>query len=67
MGVILMIGTLDHLQIKPIDGKPFLLVHSIIPCIIMVSLKSYVHAYCDEFVELQSIMQKDYNKFNSDP
>ena len=42
MGVILMIGTLDDLQIKPIDGKPFLLACSIIPCIKIVSLKCSV-------------------------
>ena len=34
-----MIGTLDHLQIQPIGGIPFLLAHSIITCIKTVSLK----------------------------
>ena len=31
MGGILIIGTLGHLQIQPIDGRPFLIKHSIIP------------------------------------
>ena len=34
---ILMIVTLDYLQIQLIDGKRFLFAHSMIPCIIMVS------------------------------
>ena len=66
MGGALMIGTLYYLQIQPIYGKPFLLEHSIIPCIKMVSLKSSVYAYGDEFVELQSIIRKDYKCFDSD-
>ena len=37
MGGILMIGTLDVLQIQPVDGRPFLLFHSIIACIKMIS------------------------------
>ena len=63
---ILMIGPLKHSQIKPIYGKPFLLEHSIIPCIKMVSLKSSIYASVDEFVELQSIIRKDYKCFDSD-
>ena len=38
MGGITMIGALDHLQTQPIDGIPFLLAHSIIICIKVVSL-----------------------------
>ena len=49
MGGISMIGTLDHLQIQPIDGIPFILSHSIIPYIKMVSLKRSVRASVDEF------------------
>ena len=51
-----MIGTLDHLQIQTIDGRLFLLAHSIIPFIKMVSLKLSVCASGDEFFELQSII-----------
>ena len=67
MGGILMIGTLDHLQIQPIKGRPFLLAHSVIPCIKMISLIHSVRASGDEFVELQSIIRKDYNEFESNP
>ena len=66
MGIILMIDNLDHLQIQPIGGRSFLLAHSIIPCLKMVSFKCSVRAYGDEFVELQSITQKYYNEFDSD-
>ena len=67
MDRILMIGTLDNLQIQPIDGIPFLLSHSIIPRIKMVSLNCFVRAYGDYFFELQSIFQKYYNEFDSHP
>ena len=50
MGGISMIGTLDHLQIQPIDGRIFILAHSIIPCIKMVSLKRSLHASGDGFL-----------------
>ena len=51
MGGILMIGTSYHLQTQPIDGKPFLLENSIIPCIKIFSLKFSVHASGDKFIE----------------
>ena len=61
----LMIGTLDHLKIQPIDGRPFIFSHPIITCIKTVSLKRSVSASWDGFFELQSIIQKYYNKFDS--
>ena len=58
MGGILMIGTLDHLQIQPIDGRLFILEHSISTCIKMFSLKRFVGASGDEIFKLQLIIQK---------
>ena len=46
-GGILMIGNLDHLKIQPIDGRPFIISHSIIPCIKIVTLKRSVRASSD--------------------
>ena len=57
MGGILMIGTLDCLQIQPIYGRPFLLAHSVIIFIQMVSLKCSVHESGDDFFGLQSIIR----------
>ena len=67
MGGILLIGSLDHKQIQPIDGRPFLLAHSVIPCIKTVALKHCVRATGNDYVELQSIIRKDYNEFDSNP
>ena len=53
MGGFFMIGTLDQLQIQWIDGRPFLLAHSIIPCIKIVSLKRSIRASGDELLEIQ--------------
>ena len=49
MSGILMIGTLYHLQIQPIDGRPFIPAHSIIICIKTISLTRSISASSDEF------------------
>ena len=67
MGGILIIGTLDHLQIQPINGRPFLTANAIIPCFKMISLKNTVRATGSEYVELQSLVRKDYSEFDSNP
>ena len=56
MGGILLIGTLDHLQIQPINGRPFLTASGIIPCFKMVALRHSVRATGSEYVELQSLV-----------
>ena len=58
MGENLMIGTWDHFKIQQIYGGKFLLTHSIIPFIKMVSFKCSVCASGDKIFELQSIIQK---------
>ena len=40
--------------------------HYIVPCIKIVLLKLSVCVSDDEFFEIQSIIRKDYNKFDSD-
>ena len=66
-GGILIIGTLDHMQIQPIGGRPFLISSSIIPCFKMISLKTSVRAIGDLYVELQSLVRKDFTDFERNP
>ena len=37
MGGVLIIGTIDHMQIQPINGRPFLTASAVIPCIKMIA------------------------------
>ena len=67
MGGILLIGTLDHLQIQPIHGRPLLTANYIIPCFKMVSLRHSVHTTGYQYVELQSLVRKDYIEFETNP
>ena len=67
MGGVLLIGTLDHLQIQPINGRPFLTANAIIPCFKMIALKHSVQATGSEYIELQSLVRKDYLEFDDNP
>ena len=67
MGGLLVIGTLDHLQIQPIVGRPFLTANCVIPCFKMVSLQHSVRATGSDYVELQSLVRKDYIEFETNP
>jgi predicted GIY-YIG superfamily endonuclease len=67
MGGVLLIGTLDHLQIQPINGRPFLTANAIIPCFKMIALKHSVRATGSEYIELQSLVRKDYLEFDNNP
>ena len=66
-GGILIIGTLDHMQIQPIGGRPFLISNSIIPCFNMISLKVSVRVTGDLYVELQSLVRQDFIEFERNP
>ena len=67
MGGILLIGTLDHLQIQPIHGRPLLTANCITPCCKMVSLRHSARATGSRYVELQSLVRKDYIEFETNP
>ena len=67
MGGIIIIGTIDHLQIQPIHGRPFLTGNSIIPCFKFIALQHSVRATGTEYVKLQSLVRKDYAEFENDP
>ena len=47
LGGLFIIGTIDHTQIKPIEGRQFLTLSHIIPCFRMVVLKPSVRANSD--------------------
>ena len=55
MGGLLVISTMDHTQLQPIEGRPFLLSSHVITCFEMVQLQTSVRAAAD--VQLQRIQQ----------
>jgi hypothetical protein len=68
LGGLLIICTLDHTQIQPIDGRPFLTSSHIIPCFKMVCLKHSVRASSDvQFQRIQEIARYSYKKFENEP
>ena len=67
-GGVLILGTLDHLQIQPIDGRPFLTSNSIISCFKMAKLDHSVRGYGDEpFLEIQRIARNHHRTLNESP
>ena len=56
MGGILVISTMDHTQLQPVQGRPFLLSSNTISCFNMVKLKTSVRAAGDpSFQRIQEI------------
>lgn len=67
-GGILEIATMDHSQLQPIKGRPFLTSPNVIPCYTMVSLKNSVRAHNDpNFYRLQQITRMKYSAFEENP
>lgn len=63
-GGVLEIGTMDHSQLQPIIGRPFLTNPNVILCYKLLSLKRSVRAANDErFYRLQQITRLDYDEF----
>ena len=68
MGGTLMIFTMDHTQIQPIKGHPFLISCHVIPCFKMVNLCHSVRASGDIlFKRIQEIARYNYRKFAEEP
>ena len=68
MGGTLLIFSMDHTQIQPIEGHPFLTSCHIIPCFKMVNLKHSVRAANDEpFKRIQEIARYNYREFMRKP
>jgi hypothetical protein len=67
MGGTLMIFTMDHTQIQPIKGHPFLISCHVIPCFKMVNLCHSVRASGDIlFKRIQEIARYNYRKFEEE-
>ena len=67
MGGVLIIYSMDHAQIQPINGRPFLTSCHIIPCFQAVALKYSVRASNDlDFVRIQTIARMNYKKIELD-
>ena len=65
MGGVLLLGTLDHMQIQPaFNQRPFLTENSIISCSKMVALKHSVRYTGDAYLEVQYFLRKDYFTFD---
>lgn len=68
MGGVLFIFSMDHTQIQPIEGHPFLTSCHIIPCYKMVVLSNSVRAHNDpDFKRIQEIARYNYKKIENNP
>ena len=68
MGEVLPIFTIDHSQIQPIRGGPFITSCHVIPYFKMVALEHLVRATNDApFKRIQHIARYTYKIFNDDP
>ena len=68
IGGVLLLGTLDYMQIKPAKNhRPFLTANSITSCYKMIFLKHSVQSTGDAYLEVQYLVRKDYLTFDKDP
>ena len=68
MGGVLIIMSLDHSQLLPIEGRPFLTSVHVIPCIKMVCLQHSIRANEDaQLQRIQEIARMNYRKFSEYP
>lgn len=68
MGGVLIISTMDHTQLQPVQGKPFLLSTHVITSFRMVKLEKSVRANGDlPFQRLQQIISMHYSVFQQNP
>ena len=68
LGGLLVICTLDHLQIQSIESRPFMIPMHIISCFSMVELKSSVRASNDpSFQRIQEIVRFSQKKLQEHP
>jgi hypothetical protein len=63
-GGVLLLGTMDHMQLPPVRGLPFLVSSHMMSCFQMVRVKQSVRAHGDlNYMELQKIarmLPKEY-------
>ena len=66
-GGVLVIGTMDHTQLLPVSGRPFLLSSLIITCFTMVKLETPVRCAGDQsFQHLQELVRLHYSEYTED-
>lgn len=66
-GGCLVLGTMDHAQLQPINGLPFLMSSLVMTSFTLVELKESVRA-CDDskFKEFQDLLRRDPNDLKND-
>ena len=68
LGGAIIISTMDHTQLKPVKGRPFLLSTHVITCFRMMKLETSVRAVGDtSFQRLQKILSMHYNELTDKP
>lgn len=68
MGGVLFIFSMDHTQIQPVNGRPFLTSCNIISCYKMVALEHSVRASTDSnFKRIQQIARYSHRKLKEEP
>ena len=68
MGGLLLICTLDHKQLQPVSGRPFLLSAHIISCYRFVILKEPVWDSNDKsFQRIQNLVRMNPNEYERNP
>ena len=68
MGGVIIISTIDHTQLQPVNGRPFLLSTHVITCFKMVKLRTSVRAVGDQdYQRLQQIIRIHYSKYIEQP
>ena len=61
MGGIIVISIMDHSQLQPASGRPFLISSHLITCYMIMKLETLVRAFGDMlFQRLQQIIQMHY-------
>lgn len=66
-GGVLLIGTLDHTQIQPWEGRPFLTSPQILPCFKMVKLSNSVRTNNAANQRMQQIARMNYKELQDHP
>lgn len=67
-GGVVIIGTIDHTQLQPVNGRPFLTSSHVITCFKMTMLKTSVRAVGDlNFQRIQQIARMHYSKYQIHP
>jgi hypothetical protein len=68
LGGVIIIGTIDHTQLQPVQGRPFLTSSHVISCFKMTMLSTSVRASNDpNFQRIQEIARMHYQKYTENP